>query len=244
MIRDPIVLRLIKVFGVVLSVAVVGTVGYCWLEGWPLQDGLFMTVITLSTVGYGETHALSPTGRGFTSVLIFACLITMTCWIASLTSFMVENDLSGRYLRKRHLKMISNLKNHTIVCGATLLGKAVIERLLRTDADVVLVEEYEAELARMCKRYPRLLTVEGSATNEVLLAQANLLKADHVVAALDDELSNLLVAITCKDIGRNVKVFARSTDATVANRMRKAMVDEVISPCHIAGGQIADMIIA
>jgi len=58
MIRDPIVLRLIKVFGVVLSVAVVGTVGYCWLEGWPLQDGLFMTVITLSTVGYGETHAL------------------------------------------------------------------------------------------------------------------------------------------------------------------------------------------
>lgn len=220
-----------------------GTAGYIAIERWPVGDSLFMTVITLASVGYGETHPLSPMGRLFTVGLIACCVAGMTFFSAVLTSFFVERDLAGHFQLRRTKKMISQLKNHTIVCGAGLMGQVVIERLLQRKKPVVLIDKDENELARLRQRHRQLLTIVGDATNELTLAEANLLEADHVVAALDAEIDNLLVAITCKDMGHDIAVYARSNDHTIANRMRKAAVDEVISPCQIGGERIAEIIL-
>lgn len=238
------VARLFRVLLVLVSIVVLGSAGYVWLEGWHFSDSYFMTIITLSTVGYGETQQLSNVGRWYTCVLIFCCIVAMTFWTAALTSFIVESDLAGDLSRRRILRMISRLKDHVIICGAGRMAEAVIERLLAKGRDVVVVDEDKQRLEELQRRFRKLLVVEGSATNELILARANILNAKHVVAALDAEVDNLLISITCKDMGSGVGVFARSNDVTIANRMRKAGVDEVISPSQICGDRVSSLILA
>lgn len=137
--------------------------------------------------------------------------------------------------------MIAKLKNHTIVCGCGPMAEAIIERLVRSEVSVVVVAEDKEKLEALRRRYRDLMFIEGVATNELLLAKAGVLKANHVVAALESEVDNLLVAITCQDMGRDIAVFARSDDATIANRMRKTGA-EVISPNQLCGDRIAGLI--
>jgi voltage-gated potassium channel len=240
---DPIVSRLAKVCVALVALILFGTLGFMLVEGWPLLDGFFMTVITISTVGYGEPQELTTAGRFFTSFLIIACLIGMTSWTAALTSFIVENDMGGNFLKRRHRKMISQLTGHTIVCGSGLMAQAVIERLLRKRKHVVLLDDNEVRIDELRKRYRKLLIVRGNATNELALAEANVMASGNVVACMEKEVDNLLVAITCKDLGTEVKIYARSNDVTIANRLRKAEVDQVISPMQLAGDRIADLIL-
>ena len=234
--------RLVKVGWWMAGLVAIGTLGYIILEDWSLADSFFMTVITISTVGYGEIHTLSRDGRMFTSGLIFVSLISMTGWTAVLTSFIVECDLGGHFEHRRTSRMISELKNHTVVCGTGQMAQAVIDRLLRKRVHVVVVDSDPDQLAQLKKRSRRLLVIEGSASDEVNLARANVLEAAYVVAATDSELDNLLIGITCKDIGDNVKVIARCNNPAIANRMRKAGIDEVISPSQLGGERASELI--
>lgn len=242
MFREPVVRRVAQAAVTLFVLVGFGSVGYALVEGWSLADGFFMTIITVSTVGYGETHELSAAGRIFTAGLIMFCVVGMTLLTASLTSFILESDLSGRYARKRTQKMISKLKNHTIVCGSGPLAETVVERLVRERVDVVVIGENNERIESLRRRFGSLLFLEGYATSELLLAKAGIFRASSVVAALDSEVDNLLVCITCKDMGRQVAVFARCNDTTIANRMRKAGADEVISPNQLCGDRIAGLI--
>jgi voltage-gated potassium channel len=239
---NPMLKRMALVVAGLAMLVAIGTTGYRFIEGWPLQDCFFMTVITMSTVGYSEPHALSQMGRWFTSGLIFLCLVGMTGWTAVLTSFIVESDLSGYFQRRKMVKMISALKDHTIVCGSGPMALAVIERLMRRRVDVVVVDEDEPRLEELKKRFRTLHFVVGKGSNELLLARANVLNARHVVAAMDSELDNLLIGITCKDMGDNISVIARANDIAIANRMRKSGIDEVISPVQLGGERVAELI--
>lgn len=242
---DVVHLRLLRIVLILLGLIVFGSAGYMVLEGWNFADGFFMTVITLSTVGYGETHELSQYGRWFTSALILMCFAGMSCWTAALTSYLVDADLGGNLLQRRMIKMISDLKGHVIVCGTTQMAEVVVERLVGARKDVVVVDADKEKLEQMRRRFKKkIMTVEGPATNELHLAQANILSADHVVAALSDEVDNLLISITCKDLRENIAVYAESDDLTMANRMRKAGVKSVACPAQLAGAHVSDLILA
>ena len=233
----------LKAGTIAVAVLLIGTLGISLLEGWPLVDSFYMTIITMSTVGYGETHELSLTGRCFNVVMILTYIGTMTFLTASITSFIVGNDLEGTFRRRKMMKAISELSGHTIICGASPMAEAVIDRLMKRRCQVVLVDSDQDRLRDMRERWRKLLTVEGNATCELTLANANVLQAAHVVAALESEMDNLLIAITCKDIGPQVKVMAQSNNTTIANRMRKASVDEVVSAGQIVGNYVADAIL-
>lgn len=226
----------------IVTLMAVGTLGYTYIEGWPIRDGFFMTVITFSTVGYGETHQLSNTGRTFTSAFIVLCLFTMAFWSATLTSCLVEGDLNGKFKERRTRRMISKLRDHAVVCGSGTIAEAVAGRLLRRKMDVVLIDADEQRLEQLKSKYRRLLTVVGDPTNELVLAKTNVLRASYVVAVLDSELDNLLVVITCKGLGTDVAVYAQSDNGSISNRMRKAGVDEVIAPGEICGERVVDSI--
>ena len=235
--------RCFKTMAVVATTILAGTLGYSLIEGWPLYDSFYMTIITMSTVGYGETRELTLIGRCFTTSLIVMSIGSMTFLTATITSFVVENDLEGNFLRRRMMKTIAQLKGHTIICGTGPTAEAVIERLLKKRREVVVISDDAERLQDMRQRWRKLLCVEGEATNELTLAEANILNASHVVAALESEMDNLLVAITCKDMGEQIKVLAQSNDYTIANRMRKARVDEVVSAGQIVGDYVADVIL-
>lgn len=231
--------RFVSIVLAILALMAVGTFGYTYIEGWPVQDGFFMTVITLSTVGYGETHELTSTGRAFTSAFVVLCLFTMAFWSATLTSCLVEGDLNGKFQERRNRKMISKLRGHAVVCGSGTIAEAVIGRLLRKKTDVVLIDSDEERLEQLKTTYRRLHTVVGDPTNELVLAKTNVLEARYVVAVLDSELDNLLVVITCKGLGTDVSVYAQSDNRSISNRMRKAGVDELIAPGEICGEKVA-----
>ena len=241
---EVIRVRLITTVSMLLGLLFFGSLGYMFLEGWRFADGFFMTVITLSTVGYGETHELSTVGRWFTSILIVLCFIGMSSWTAALTSFLVDADLSGNLVQRRMLKMISKLKGHTIVCGSTPMAEVVIEKLMRRRKEVVVIDDDSAKLEQLRRRFSRIMTVEGAPTNEFVLAKANVLTAAYVVAALQSEVDNLLISITCKDLREGIDVYATSNDASIANRMRKAGVKEVISPSELCGARVSELILS
>lgn len=236
--------RLLNIMYWVLTLVMLGTIGYHLVEGWSLADSFFMTVITISTVGYGETNSLTPTGRWFTSGLIFTSLVSMTGWTAILTSFIVGCDLGGTFQRRRTAKMIAAMKGHTVVCGGGLMAQVVVERLMRKRSQVVLIDTNAEWLASMKKKFRRLETIEGNPGSELVLAQANILSAKHVIAATDSEVDNLLIGITCKDIGPDVCVIAESNDLMIANRMRKSGIDEVISPIQLGGEKVTELVLA
>lgn len=222
----------------------VSGVTYAYLEDWSILDGLYMSAITFTTVGYGEPHELSPLGKLFTLPILAFSFISTILLTAYVTSFVIENDLSGHFLRRRTRKMISQLENHTIVCGSGKMATAVIERLFEQDKDVVVISDDHEEISALRDQFSRILIVEAKPTDEMALAEANVLTAKHVVAATSSEVDNLLISITCKDLGSDVHVYARSNDATIGNRMRKAAVDEVISPCQLCGDRVAGLILA
>lgn len=235
--------RLLTVAVWMLGVLLLGSIGYWLIEDWSLADSFYMTVITVSTVGYGETHSLTEQGRWFTSGLIFVSLVSMAGWTAMLTSFIVGSDLNGHFQRRRTARMIESMKDHTIVCGTGLMASAVVERLMQKRHQVVLVDQDEDKLNAMKAKFRRLQILCGSPTNELTLAKANVMEASHVVAATDSEVDNLLIGITCKDLGTNISVIAESNDVTIANRMRKTGIDEVISPSQLGGQRVTDLIL-
>ena len=235
--------RLIRVFSVLCGVVTLGTVGFVLIEDWPITDAFFMTMITISTVGYGSPYEMSEIGELFSSVLIIACMLSMTFWTAILTSIILEYDLKGIFTKRKMLKMISKMTKHTVICGTGQMAETVIDRLLMDDEQVVLIDENEARLEELREQFPDLQTVTGSPTCELSLAKANVLKAGSVVATTKDDMDNLLVAITCRDIDPEIKVIARTNDSNIANRMRKLGVEEVISPNFLCGMKIADSIL-
>ncbi|MCA9216901.1 MAG: potassium channel family protein [Planctomycetales bacterium] len=234
--------RLAVVVVAIITLMVVGTLGYTFIESWPLRDGFYMTVITLSTVGYGEPNTLSPEGRAFTAAFIVLCLFTMALWSATLTSCLVEGDLTGRFQERKNKKMINKLQGHAVVCGSDAMASALISRLLRKRIDVVVIDSNVESLEHLKSAHRRLLTVVGDPTNELELSGTNILNAGMVVALMESELDNLLVAISSKSLGGGIQVLARADNFSIANRMRKAGVDTVITPSEICGDSIAQSI--
>ena len=159
--------RLVLYGSLMIALVVLGTVGYALVEGWNWDDGFFMAVITMSTVGYGEPRPLTPIGRLFTAGLILGCIVTMTCWTAALTSFIIENDLSGHFVRRRMARMIDKLKDHTIICGSGQMAQVVIERLMAKRIPLVLVDDQKEQTDALKRRFRNLLVVEANATSEL-----------------------------------------------------------------------------
>ncbi len=236
--------RLFACCSVIAAVLLLGTFGYMAIEKWNVGDSFYMSVITLATVGYGETHPLSPLGRLFTTALIFISVAGLSMWTASLTSLLVEGEMSGTFRKRKAKKMAASLTNHTIVCGSGLMATAVLHELSQKNLPVVLVDDNAKNLESIRRRFPRIPVIEASAIDELALFDAGVLSAKNIVAALPDDFENLMIAMTCRDLGKAIKIVACSEDQRIANRMLKAGVDNVICPLQLCGQTAANWIMA
>ena len=135
--------------------------------------------------------------------------------------------------------MAKMLKGHTIICGSSTMAKTVLEILVRKQAKVVVIDNDAEALKIVRRRYPNISVIESLAIDEMALASANVLDAKCVVAALDSDFDNLMIAMTCKDLGAGVKVVARSDDMQVASRLLKIGVEKVICPFQLSGEHAA-----
>lgn len=233
-----------RLLGVVIALAVVvltGVCGYAAIEGWGLFDSLYMTVITIASVGYTEVHPLSGHGRMFTIVLILCGSATLIYGLSTLTAFIVEGELTDVIRRRKMKKTIAGLRGHYIVCGVSSTGRHIIDELLKTGRSLVVVDRDPERLKGLVEA--NVLTVEGDATHEAVLSSANVAGAAGLLAALHGDGENLLVVVTAKGLNPGLKVVAKASDNESERKLRQVGADRVVMPDFIGGLRMASELI-
>ncbi len=222
-------------------VLAVGTVGYSLIEeGWTLFDGLYMTLITLTTIGFSEVHELSDMGRLLTIGIIIFGLGSAATIFTQLAQLMMEGNIFAVWRKRRMDKELSRMKDHVIICGYGRIGEAICRDLTSMGVQCVVLDRNEERGHGASVRNIPVLT--GEATSDMVLLNAGIRRAKILVAALPNDADNLFVALAARDLNQDLIVIARGEDKTIETRMLRAGVDRVVYPAQLGGGQIARLI--
>jgi len=215
------------------TLLVTGAVGYQLIEDWSFFDGLYMTVITVASVGYGETHPLSDSGRIFTMFLILTGSGILLYSISMITAIFVEGELTDILKRMKMDKAIERLKEHYIVCGDSLTGQYAIEELLKTKKPIVVIETDKNKIASLSER--GILCIEGDATADAVLQSAGIERASGLFSSLHTDAENLFVVLTAKGLNPNLRIVSKAVDEESRQKLIKVGADRVIMPNAIGG---------
>jgi voltage-gated potassium channel len=223
---------------VFISVFLIGVAGFKIIGGneWSLLDSLYMTVITLSTVGYEEPIDISPNpaARIFAVVFIIICLGTIAFAVSSITSFIVEGELKNVLGRKRMEKEIAKLKDHYIVCGSDETAQTVIQELLLTKRKFVVIEPLKEKIDKLSST-ENILLIHGDPTEDTVLLSAGIEKAKGILLSLPTDEANLFVTLTARSLNPKIRIVTKGIDLKSHKKMVKAGSDAVVSPTFIGG---------
>jgi voltage-gated potassium channel len=225
---------------VITAVIAYGTVGYMLIEGWSLLDSLYMTVITLTTVGYEEVHVLSDKGRLFSIVLMISGIGSMFYALGVGARVLLEGELRYILGRKRLSKKIENLKNHYIICGFGRMGKIICSELMQNKAPFVVIEGDPEIVATMDAD---ILALQGDATQDSVLKEAGIERAKGLISVLASDASNLYVVLSARGLNPNLNIVARASEEGAEQKLMRAGADNVVSPYFIGGIRIAHTIL-
>lgn len=233
--------RLVLASALVAAIFFIGTIGYHFIEGAPLWDAFFMTVITLTTVGYREIFPLSRAGQAFTALLLVSGLGMFLFLATDVARTLIEGELRQAFGRVRRSRMIERMTGHEIVCGYGRMGRAVVAELLRSGQQVVVVERELDRLALL--RDAGVPFVPGDATSVDALKTANVMQARGLVACLNDDAHNVYTVLTARSINPALFIVARAAEADAERRILQAGADRVVNPFQIGGSRLAHMVV-
>jgi voltage-gated potassium channel len=241
--------RLLVAVAALATLTAFGTLGFFGLGGgrWAFGDCLYMTVITLSTVGYGELQHMHevPGARFLTMTLIVAGVGALAYVQGNLTALLVEGVIGQAWRRNRMRKAIMALDGHVVVAGAGSTGKHVIEELIATHTPYVVIDRSIEHLERlnMDLAAGKMLYVHGDATDDHVLVEANIEKARGVVAALTHDKDNLFVTLSARSLNATARIVAKIVEDHAAAKMLKAGASAAVNPTLIGGRRLASELI-
>ena len=235
--------KLLLTLAAMLFVVSAGTGGY-WLLGrgeYSLLDSLYMTFITVTTIGYGEIIDLSssPAGRLFTMALAMTGIGVMTYIFVNVTAFVVEGQLNETFRRKKMEKKVREMSSHHIVCGLAGTGTYILRELHSTGRPHVLVEQDRQRIDDYRSEVRDLPVIEGDATDSDTLVRAGIERAQGLFAVTGDDNQNLVISLTARELNPEVRVIARCEVMKNVDRVKKAGADAVVSPTYIGGLRMA-----
>jgi len=233
--------RFVWALGILAGVFIAGTIGYMVIEGWGLLDSLYMTTITVGTVGFGEVHPLSSSGRLFTIVLIIASVGALGFAFGQLVEFVFEGRIQEILEGRRMERRLANIEDHTVVAGFGRVGSVVARSLADEGAPFVIVDL--AEESATVAREQNWILVHGDATEEDVLEAAGIRRARAIVTALSADAENLFVAVTARALNPNVFIVARSSHESTEAKLIKAGANRTITPNVIGGRRMASMVL-
>jgi len=234
--------RVIRAFVLLVFVAIAGTIGYNRLEGWDLLDGLYMTVITMTTIGYGETGPLSENGRVFTIVLGLVSVGIAGYAISTVAALLVEGDLNRIIRRHKMDKQIAKLNEHIILCGAGRVGTQIALEFYQTQTPFVLVDQDPEAIEEML-RVGHIPYLQGNATKNETLRLAGIERAKGLVAALRDDKDNAFVVLSARSLNPNLRIAVRLNEEENIEKLRQVGADEIVLPDVIGGLRLASVMI-
>lgn len=237
--ENPVLRKVAISGGLLILVYLMGVTGYMSLEHWGFPDASYMTIITLGTIGYGETHELSPEGRWFTQGLILLGMGVIVYGVSNLTAFIIEGELQALIRRSRMDKKIERLSGHYIICGAGRTGGHVLDELVASGRTAVVVERRGDHIGGCTERHPGLLTLEGDATQDKTLERAGIHRAAGLVAALPTDKDNLYVVLTARTLNPSLRIIAKADEEEAREKMARAGADSVVCPQFIGGLRMA-----
>jgi voltage-gated potassium channel len=222
-------------------VLLVGSLGYALIEGWSLFDALYMTVITLATVGFNEVHELSQQGKAFTILLIICGTGVIAYSLGSLIQFMVEGQLRQVVGRRKMHKTIGTLKNHYIICGFGRIGQLIGKEFQARPVPFVVVEKNP----HLCERLARegYLFVQGNATDDDCLLAAGIQRARGLITAVTADTDNVYITLTARGLNPGLFILARAGEEGAEVKLMRAGASKVISPYTIGAARMAHAIL-
>jgi voltage-gated potassium channel len=224
-----------------IAILAVGSIGYVLIEGWPWADALYMSVITVTTVGFGEVNPLSRAGQLFTSVLIVLGVGAITYSFTALANYLIAGELGDVLEEFRMKRQIDTLENHYVVCGFGRVGQEVCAQLRQEGQPFVIVDTDGDSLARA--RECGFLAIRGDAGDDEVLHAARIHKARGLVAAVTSDASNLYVVLTSRTLNQNLFIVARGSSDDATSKLLRAGADRVISPYSLGGRLIAQTLV-
>jgi len=214
-----------------------GTVGYMLIEGQSAFDALYMTAITITTVGYRETFPLSPTGQVFTMILAFAGVAVILLIASEVGRLLVQADLRELIGSRRDLKMLDKLSDHIVVCGHGRMGRAAVEVLQERRVPFVVVDVDDNRVRQLAEA--QIPFIVGDATQEPVLRAARVGRAKTFLACLADDAHNVFAILLARQLNPKISVIARAVEEGSEERLRLAGADQVINPYRLGGMRLA-----
>jgi voltage-gated potassium channel len=219
-----------------------GMIGYMVIENYRAIDAIYMTVITVATVGFSEVKPLSDAGRMFTVFLILANIGTFTYFITQISSYFLDGEFSRQYKLYTMQKKIAELENHVIICGFGRNGREAAKILFNNKRQFVIIEK--AEHGRDEPTLPVEFYLRGDATTDDILMEAGITKASAVITTLPEDADNLLVVLTARELNPKLKIISRASNDSTVRKLKTAGADNVIMPDKIGGAHMASLILS
>jgi voltage-gated potassium channel len=233
--------RLLIILLAIVTTLTIGTIGFTIIEGWPVFDAFYMTLTTMTTVGYMEVHELHKAGRIFNSFLIAFGVSTIFIAIGAMTQTIIELEFGDALAKRRNKRMIDKLKDHFIVCGFGRVGRGAAAELKHAGVPFLVVDISPERVERAM--LAGMLAVVADSTRDETLHQVGIERARGLVAALATDADNLFVLLSAKGLNPNIYVAARAAEEGAEEKMRRAGADSVFAPYAITGHRLAQSLL-
>lgn len=223
------------------SIFIFGTLGYVYISGYSFVEALYMTVITVTTVGFEEVHPLSDAGKIFTIFLIFISIGLVAYSASMVGKALLDGGLMQRYKENIMNKQLKTLENHTIICGFGRNGRQAAQKLKVSDHPFLVIEKEHSEIIN----HEDIISfiIEGDATQDQVLEKAVISKADSLITTLPSDAANLFIVLTARQLNPKIKIISRASSHHSVKKLKIAGADHVIMPDKIGGEHMASLIV-
>jgi voltage-gated potassium channel len=233
--------RVSYTFFLIVASTTFGTVGFMLIEGYTFIEAFYMTIITMSTVGFNEVQHLSDPGRLFTSVLIVSNIGIFFYGVTTIGGFIVEGEFKNLFQTFKIYKKIDKLSGHTIVCGYGRNGKQVCEELLSHNSKFVVIDN-KKELIDQIRENESILYIDGDATDDDVLVRAGIDNAKFIITTLPADPNNVYVVLSAKELNPDIIIISRASNEDSVSKLKSAGAKYVIMPEKIGGSHMATLV--
>ena len=234
--------RILYAFVLILMTAGVGTAGYHFLQRWPWSDGLYMTVITMTTVGYGETRELTQLGRVFTMLLVVTSIGIAGYAISTVAAYVVEGEFNRVFRGRKMDNRIARMRDHIVLCGAGRTGLEIAQELYKTLTPFVIIEKDEEALQHL-KFLKEIPYLQGDATRDSVLKRSGIERAQGLLAVLPNDQANVFLVLTVRALNPDLRIISKLREDNNHQKLLRAGADAVVQTQAIGGLRMASMMI-
>lgn len=231
--------RIVFPLVLVLLTFLAGVIGYIWIEKCSLVDAIYMTIITISTVGFTEVHAFSPAGRIFTSVLIVFNITVVTVFLSNLIGSVTRGELHSILKYFKMNKQIEQLYNHVIICGLGRYGRQVAVELAKNGQPFVAIESDMSHIEML--ENDNVLFLNGDATSDAVLEEAGIRKAKSIIISVSDDAENAYIVLAARQLNPNINIVARCLQPKSEKKLLRAGANHIVMPERIGGYYMASL---